>query len=166
MIMAKITVKSVIKGEPPCPSAPPKPGPRPSLVPTDPPRRFPPPPPFFFPGPCCPGTTQVVDNVTVLSLTPETLIVQEGTYQGMKAFGLATEGMTDFDGTKHGLVPAPKEGDEGKVLSSSGEWCDIELPDVPGLHIPEFPTEDGDYILKCRVTYGQPTLFWTKDLHE
>ena len=93
--MAKITVKSVTKGEPPCPSAPPKPGNRPSLVPTDPPRRFPPPPAFFFPGPCCPGTTQVVDNIKVVSLTPDTITVQEGIVDGQKAFGISCNASAD-----------------------------------------------------------------------
>lgn len=93
--MAKITVKSVIKGEQPCPSAPPKPGPRPSLVPTEHPHRFPPHPPFFFPGPCCPGTTQVVDNIKVVSLTPDTITVQEGVVDGQKAFGISCNASTD-----------------------------------------------------------------------
>jgi len=57
-----------------------------------------PPPPFpFVPGPppcCCgPATEQVVDNVTVVSLTPDLIEVVEGTYQGMKAYGIDGSGI-------------------------------------------------------------------------
>lgn len=126
--MSKIKVSSVTKGQPPCPGPAPKPIPMPRPAPTDAPRPFPPPPPFFMPGPCCPSATQVVDNITVQSLDPEKIDVVEGTYLGMKAFGIDAK-MFEGIGTT-GMVPAPKEGDEGKVLTSTGEWSEfvVELP--------------------------------------
>lgn len=126
--MSKIKVSSVTKGQPPCPGPAPKPIPMPRPAPTDAPRPFPPPPPFFMPGPCCPSATQVVDNITVQSLDPEKIEVVEGTYLGMKAFGIDAK---TFDGIgTTGMVPMPKEGDEGKVLTSTGEWSEfvVELP--------------------------------------
>ena len=89
--MAKIKVKTNLPAaEPPCPPPVPNAAPKTMMVPTDPPR-MPLPPPPFLPGACCrPGTTQVVDNVTVISLTPDTLEVTEGTVGGMKAFALSS----------------------------------------------------------------------------
>ena len=126
--MSKIKVSSVTKGQPPCPGPAPKPIPMPRPAPTDAPRPFPPPPPFFMPGPCCPSATQVVDNITVQSLDPEKIDVVEGTYLGMKAFGIDAKTFEGIGTT--GMVPAPKEGDEGKVLTSTGEWSEfvVELP--------------------------------------
>ena len=126
--MSKIKVSSVTKGQPPCPGPAPKPIPMPRPAPTDAPRPFPPPPPFFMPGPCCPSATQVVDNITVQSLDPEKIEVVEGTYLGMKAFGIDAKTFEGIGTT--GMVPAPKEGDDGKVLTSNGEWSEfvVELP--------------------------------------
>ena len=126
--MSKIKVSSVTKGQPPCPGPAPKPIPMPRPAPTDAPRPFPPPPPFFMPGPCCPSATQVVDNITVQSLDPEKIDVVEGTYLGMKAFGIDAKTFEGIGTT--GMVPAPKEGDDGKVLTSTGEWSEfvVELP--------------------------------------
>jgi hypothetical protein len=76
-----------------------------------------------MPGPCCPSTTQVVDNITVVSTTPETIEVQEGTCQGMKAFGV---GAKTFEGIgTSGMVPVPQPGDENKVLAGDGSWAEI-----------------------------------------
>ncbi len=126
--MSKIKVSSVTKGQPPCPGPAPKPIPMSRPAPTDAPRPFAPPPPFFMPGPCCPSATQVVDNITVQSLDPEKIDVVEGTYLGMKAFGIDAKTFEGIGTT--GMVPAPKEGDEGKVLTSTGEWSEfvVELP--------------------------------------
>lgn len=126
--MSKIKVSSVTKGQPPCPGPAPKPIPMSRPAPTDAPRPFPPPPPFFMPGPCCPSATQVVDNITVQSLDPEKIDVVEGTYLGMKAFGIDAKTFEGIGTT--GMVPMPKEGDEGKVLTSNGEWSEfvVELP--------------------------------------
>lgn len=126
--MSKIKVSSVTKGQPPCPGPAPKPIPMPRPAPTDAPRPFPPPPPFFMPGPCCPSATQVVDNITVQSLDPEKIDVVEGTYLGMKAFGIDAKTFEGIGTT--GMVPMPKDGDEGKVLTSNGEWSEfvVELP--------------------------------------
>lgn len=126
--MSKIKVSSVTKGQPPCPAPAPKPIPMPRPAPTDAPRPFAPPPPFFMPGPCCPSATQVVDNITVQSLDPEKIDVVEGTYLGMKAFGIDAKTFEGIGTT--GMVPMPKEGDEGKVLTSTGEWSEfvVELP--------------------------------------
>lgn len=126
--MSKIKVSSVTKGQPPCSGPAPQKKPMPRPAPTDAPLPFPPPPAFFMPGPCCPGTTQVVDNVTVQSLDPEKIEVLEGTYMGMKAFGIDAKTFQGIGTT--GMVPKPTDGDEGKVLTSSGEWAEmaIELP--------------------------------------
>ena len=158
--MAKITVKSVTKGESPCPSAPPKPGNRPSLVPTDPPRRFPPPPAFFFPGPCCPGTTQVVDNIKVVSLTPDTINVQEGVVDGQKAFGISCNASTDeirieagknvtidsetSDKTTTYTVNADIEEFTGATDTEDGTYGTVPAPTV----------EDKDRFLKGDGTWG------------
>lgn len=89
--MAKIKVKTNLPAaEPPCPPPVPNAVPKTMMVPTDPPRMPLPPPPFLPGACCCPGTTQVVDNVTVISLTPDTLEVTEGTVGGMKAFALSS----------------------------------------------------------------------------
>lgn len=89
--MAKIKVKTNLPAaEPPCPPPVPNAAPKTMMVPTDPPRMPLPPPPFLPGACCCPGTTQVVDNVTVISLTPDTLEVTEGTVGGMKAFALSS----------------------------------------------------------------------------
>ena len=126
--MSKIKVSSVTKGQPPCPGPAPKPIPMPRPAPTDAPRPFPPPPPFFMPGPCCPSSTQVVDNITVQSLDQEKIEVVEGSYLGMKAFGIDAKTFEGIGTT--GMVPPPQEGDEDKVLTSNGEWSDfiIEIP--------------------------------------
>lgn len=93
--MGKIKIKTITQGEPPCPQPAPKPS-RPQMrPPTDPPRPFPPPPPFFVPGPCCPSTLQVVDNIKVVSLTPDTITVEEGVVDGQKAFGVSCNASTD-----------------------------------------------------------------------
>ncbi len=87
----RIKVQSIVKGDAPCPpTPPPAPNTAHDITPTDQPKAFPPPPPFMFPSPCCPHNTQVVDNIDVVSLTPEVLTVQKGTYQGKKAFYLST----------------------------------------------------------------------------
>lgn len=89
--MAKIKVKTNLPAaEPPCPPPVPNAAPKTMMVPTDPPRMPLPPPPFLPGACCCPGTTQVVDNVTVISLTPDMLEVTEGTVGGMKAFALSS----------------------------------------------------------------------------
>lgn len=121
--MANIKVSSITKKEPPCPGPAPKKPKKFQPAPTDPPGTFPPPPPFFAPGPCCPSTTQIVDNITVVSTTPETIEVQEGTCQGMKAYGV---GANTFAGIgTSGMVPVPQPGDENKVLAGDGSWAEI-----------------------------------------
>ena len=121
--MANIKVSSITKKEPPCPGPAPKKPKKLQPAPTDAPGAFPPPPPFFMPGPCCPSTTQVVDNITVVSTTPETIEVQEGTCQGMKAYGV---GAKTFAGVgTSGMVPVPQPGDENKVLAGDGTWAEI-----------------------------------------
>ena len=121
--MANIKVSSITKKEPPCPGPAPKKPKKFQPAPTDAPGAFPPPPPFFMPGPCCPSTTQVVDNITVVSTTPETIEVQEGTCQGMKAYGV---GAKTFAGVgTSGMVPVPQPGDENKVLAGDGTWAEI-----------------------------------------
>ena len=122
--MYKVTDSSVTEGQLQCPEPAPTPIPMPRPEPTDAPRQCPPPPPFFRPGPCCPSTTQVVDNITVQSLDLDKIEVVEGTYLGMKAFGIDAKTFEGIGTT--GMVPMPKEGDEGKVLSSTGEWSIIE----------------------------------------
>lgn len=121
--MAKIKVSSITKKEPPCPGPAPKKPKRLQPAPTDAPGPFPPPPPFFAPGPCCPSTTQILDNITVVSTTPETIEVQEGTCQGMKAYGVGAKTFAGI-GTS-GMVPVPQPGDENKVLAGDGNWADI-----------------------------------------
>jgi hypothetical protein len=128
--MAKIKVSSITKGNSVSSAAQcPPPAPKPEIVPKPEPEPVekgpvpPPPPPFFKPGPCC-CTSQIVDNITVLSTTPETLDVVEGTYLGMKAFGVGTK---TFEGVgTSGVVPTPTEDDADKVLRGDGTW--YELP--------------------------------------
>jgi hypothetical protein len=121
--MANIKVSSITKKEPPCPGPAPKKPKKFQPAPTDAPGPFPPPPPFFMPGPCCPSTTQILDNITVVSTTPDTIEVQEGTCQGMKAFGV---GAKTFEGIgTSGMVPVPQPGDENKVLAGDGSWAEI-----------------------------------------
>jgi hypothetical protein len=121
--MANIKVSSITKKEPPCPGPAPKKPKKFQPAPTDAPGPFPPPPPFFMPGPCCPSTTQILDNITVVSTTPETIEVQEGTCQGMKAYGV---GAKTFEGIgTSGMVPVPQPGDENKVLAGDGSWAEI-----------------------------------------
>lgn len=118
--MSAIKINTVTNGQPPCPPPAPKPEPPKMRPPTDPPRPFPPPPPFFPLGPCCPSTLQVVDNIKVVSLTPDTITVQEGVVDGQKAFGIS---------------------------------CNVSS-------IPEPPTTDGVYTLKCTVVNGVATYSW------
>ena len=134
--MAKIKVKSIVKGDAPCQGPAPTPDPKPDVLPTDPPRRFPPPPPFFFPSPCCPGNTQVVDNIKVISLTPDVIQVQEGTYQGMKAFGISTTAEAAIQPDWEQDDPEAKDFIKNKPdlapVATSGSYDDLE--DKP--HIP------------------------------
>lgn len=111
--MSNIQVKSVTKGEPPCPSPAPRPEPK-RICQTDAPKPFPPPPPFFMPGPCCPGTTQVVDNITVVSLSPDTIEVTEGTINGQKAFGIASAGAL------------------AQTVVAAGENVTVDVEEIPG----------------------------------
>jgi len=120
--MAKIKVSSVTKGEPPCPQPAPKPAPMKRPAPTDPKHGAPPPPPFFAPGPCCPAQQQVVDNITVKSLDENKIEVIEGSYLGMKAYGIDAKTFSGIGTT--GMVPPPKKGDEKKVLQADGTWVD------------------------------------------
>jgi hypothetical protein len=70
----------------------------------------------------------VVDNITVQSLDQEKIEVVEGSYLGMKAFGIDAKTFEGIGTT--GMVPPPQEGDEEKVLTSNGEWSDfiVEIP--------------------------------------
>lgn len=120
--MAKIKVSSITKGEPPCPQPAPKPAPMKRPSHEDPKHCAPPPPPFFAPGPCCPAQQQVVDNITVKSLDEKKIEVVEGTYLGMKAYGIDAKTFKGIGTT--GMVPTPKRGDEKKVLQADGTWVD------------------------------------------
>jgi len=134
--MAKIKVKSIVKGDAPCQGPAPTPDPKPDVLPTDPPRRFPPPPPFFFPSPCCPGNTQVVDNIKVISLTPDVIQVQEGTYQGMKAFGISTTAEAAVQPDWEQDDPEAKDFIKNKPeladVATSGSYNDlVDKPEIP-----------------------------------
>ena len=104
--MAKMKIRSAKSNGAPCP--PPPPPAKPAVgVPT---REMPPmplPPPPFMPGPppcCCgPSTEQVVDNVTVVSLNEDLIQVIEGTYQGMKAYGIDGTPMIKYLDEKIGV---------------------------------------------------------------
>ena len=136
--MGKIKIKTITQGEPPCPQPAPKPS-RPQMrPPTDPPRPFPPPPPFFAPGPCCPSTLQVVDNIKVVSLTPDTINVQEGVVDGQKAFGISCNASTDEIRIE-----------SGKNVTIDSETSDKTTTYTVNADIEEFTgatdTEDGTY---------------------
>ena len=134
--MGKIKIKTITQGEPPCPQPAPKPS-RPQMrPPTDPPRPFPPPPPFFAPGPCCPSTLQVVDNIKVISLTPDVIQVQEGTYQGMKAFGISTTAEAAVQPDWEQDDPEAKDFIKNKPeladVATSGSYNDlVDKPEIP-----------------------------------
>ena len=134
--MGKIKIKTITQGEPPCPQPAPKPSRPPMRPPTDPPRPFPPPPPFFAPGPCCPSTLQVVDNIKVISLTPEVIQVQEGTYQGMKAFGISTTAEAAIQPDWEQDDPEAKDFIKNKPelaeVATSGSYNDlVDKPEIP-----------------------------------
>lgn len=87
--MANIKIRTAQNNGAPCPP-PPLPAGKVPAAPRGefPPRPLPPPAVLFPNSCCCPTTEQVVDNVTVVSLTPELIEVVEGTYMGMKAYGI------------------------------------------------------------------------------
>ena len=104
--MAKIKIMSAKSNGAPCP--PPPPPAKPAVgVPTRemPPMPLPPPPFMLGPPPCCcgPSTEQVVDNVTVVSINEDLIQVVEGTYQGMKAYGIDGTPMIKYLDEKIGV---------------------------------------------------------------
>ena len=147
--MAKIKIKSIVKGDAPCQGPAPTPDPKPDVLPTDPPRRFPPPPPFFFPSPCCPGNTQVVDHIKVISLTPDVIQVQEGTYQGMKAFGISTTAEAAIQPDWEQDDPEAKDFIKNKPelaeVATSGSYNDlVDKPEIPSGQIQSDWAQDDD----------------------
>ena len=158
--MGRIKIKTIKQGEQPCPQPAPKPS-RPQMrPPTDPPRPFPPPPPFFAPGPCCPSTLQVVDNIKVVSLTPDTITVEEGVVDGQKAFGISCNASTEeirieagqnvtidtetSDKTTTYTVNADIEEFTGATATEDGTYGTVPAPTV----------EDKDRFLKGDGTWG------------
>lgn len=99
---------------PPPPDVPPCPCPLPPLPP------LPPPPQPLPPKHCCPSSSQIVDNVTVMSLDEEKITVAIGLDHGMKAYGIDAKTFQGIGTT--GMVPVPDPGDEEKYLRADGQW--------------------------------------------
>lgn len=134
--MANIKVKSVVRGQSPCPGPAPTPTPPARPVPVEKPPVYPPPPPFMPPSPCCPGNTVVLNN-TVVRSTDGAIEVHEGYDQGKPAFFLTVKaenippfvGATDESDGKAGAVPAPVSGDQNKFLKGDGTWSEVVTPE-------------------------------------
>lgn len=113
---------------------PPRP-PRPKPVPD---RPIPPPPqPPVMPGPCCPPTSTLVLNNTVVRSTDGSIEVHEGYDHGKPAYFLTVKaenippfvGATDESDGKAGAVPAPVSGDQNKFLKGDGTWSEVVTPE-------------------------------------
>lgn len=116
-------LKELLSILPPPPPPPPPPCPCPCPIPPLPRPPHPPPLVPFIPKPCCPSTSQIVDNVTVRSLDEDKIDVIEGSYQGMKAYGIDAKTFAGIGTT--GMVPKPLPGDEDKYLRADGEWSTL-----------------------------------------